>query len=60
MAKMGRPKSENPCNHVVTVKFREDEYEMLVEYTKRHNLSVSAMIRLGIQMQLEQEKSQEK
>lgn len=26
MAKMGRPKVDKPIDHVVTVKFREEEY----------------------------------
>ena len=60
MAKMGRPKVDNPCKHVVGVKLRDDEYELLEEYTKRHNLSISQVLRLGFQMQLEQEKSRGK
>ena len=27
MAKMGRPKAEKPIDHIVTVKFREEEYQ---------------------------------
>lgn len=57
MAKMGRPKVDKPINHSVTVKFREEEYQLMVEYAERHNLSISHMLRLGIEMQLMQEKS---
>lgn len=52
MARTGRPKVEKPINHVVTVKFREEEYQLMVEYADNHNLSISQMIRLGIEMQL--------
>lgn len=52
MARTGRPKVEKPINHVVTVKFREEEYQLMLEYAENHNLSISQMIRLGIEMQL--------
>lgn len=56
MAKMGRPKVAEPVNHVVTVKFKEEEYQLMVEYANSHNLSISQMIRLGIEMQMMQQK----
>ena len=34
MAKMGRPKVEKPIDHIVTVKFREEEYQALLEYAQ--------------------------
>lgn len=49
MAKMGRPKSEDPCEHKVTVKFREAQYSMLVDYAKNHNLTISQLIRLIVE-----------
>jgi hypothetical protein len=52
MAVTGRPKVEKPYNHVVTVKFREDEYQIMVDYAERHNLTVSQMLRMGIEIQL--------
>lgn len=54
MAKMGRPKVDKPINHVVTVKFREEEYQLMLEYAESHNLTISHMIRLGIEMQVKQ------
>lgn len=54
MAKMGRPKVDKPINHVVTVKFREEEYQLMLEYAESHNLTISHMIRLGIEMQIKQ------
>ena len=49
MAKMGRPKVDNPINHMVTVKFREEEYQLMLEYAENHNLSISQIIRLGVE-----------
>lgn len=55
MVKMGRPKVEEPINHIVTVKFKEDEYQLMVEYAKRHNLSISHLIRLGVELKMKQD-----
>lgn len=52
MAKMGRPKVDKPIDHVVTVKFREEEYQTLLEYAQSHNLSISHIIRMGVEMQI--------
>ena len=54
MAKMGRPKVDKPINHVVTVKFKEDEYQLLLEYAQNRNLSISQIIRMGVEMQINQ------
>lgn len=58
MARTGRPKVNKPINHVVTVKFREEEYQLMLEYAENHNLSISQMIRLGIEMQLRNQSDQ--
>ncbi len=60
MAKMGRPKVPDACKHIVAVKLNDAEYDFLVEYMERHNLTISQVLRYGIQLQLEQEKSQKK
>jgi len=49
MAKMGRPKIDDPIERKVTVKFKNSEYEILVEYAKFHDLSVSQVLRLGFE-----------
>lgn len=54
MARTGRPKVDKPINRVVTVKFKEEEYQLMLEYAQNHNLSISQMLRLGIEMQLNQ------
>ena len=45
MARTGRPKADNPFDHKVTVKFKEEEYQIMVEYAETHNLSISQLIR---------------
>ena len=45
MARTGRPKADKPFDHKVTVKFKEEEYQIMVEYAETHNLSISQLIR---------------
>ena len=52
MARTGRPKVENPTSRVVSVKFREDEYQALLEFARNRNLSISQIIRKGIEIQM--------
>lgn len=49
MAKAGRPKKEDPVSHHVSVKFNNAEYELMVDYAKRHDMTVSRMLRYGIE-----------
>lgn len=55
---MGRPKKENPICRVVTVKFKETEYQIMLEYAQRHNLSISQLLRLGAELQIRNERNQ--
>lgn len=54
MAKMGRPKTEDPVSKVITFKVKETEYQAMLEYTKSHNISISIsqLIRMGIKMKM--------
>ena len=52
MARTGRPKAEKPFDHKVTVKFKEEEQQMMVEFAESHNLSISQLIRLGVELQM--------
>ena len=58
MTKTGRPKVDKPINHVVTVKFREEEYELLSRYADKHNLTVSQTIRMAVELQLKRQPDQ--
>ncbi len=49
MTKMGRPKTEDPADRRVNVRFREEEYELLLEYTERHNMSITQVIKLAVE-----------
>ena len=44
MAKMGRPTKDDPISHVVSVKFNEKDYSIMVEYAKRHDMTVSQVL----------------
>ena len=41
MAKMGRPKVDKPADKKVTVRFTEEEHELLIEYTTKHDYDAS-------------------
>lgn len=55
MARTGRPKADKPFDHKVTVKFKEEEYQIMVEYAETHNLSISQLIRMGVELQMKQQ-----
>lgn len=55
MVRTGRPKADKPFDHKVTVKFKEEEYQIMVEYAETHNLSISQLIRMGVELQMKQQ-----
>ncbi|WP_029319582.1 hypothetical protein [Butyrivibrio sp. AE3004] len=55
MAKTGRPKSEDSITHFVGVKLNNHDYDLVIEYCKKHNMTLSHMIRYGLQLQLQDE-----
>lgn len=52
MARTGRPKANKPF------KFKEEEYQIMVEYAETHNLSISQLIRMGVELQMKQQANQ--
>ena len=36
----------------------EEEYQIMVEYAESHNLSISQLIRLGVELQLKHQSNQ--
>ena len=52
MAKTGRPKSDDPMDKKVSVRFTNEEYEILVEYAKNHDLSITQAIKLSLKMDI--------
>lgn len=52
MARTGRPKSDDPMDKKVSVRFTNDEYEILLEYAKNHRLSVTQAIKMSLRMNI--------
>ena len=55
MPRTGRPKSDNPRNIRIVIRFTEDEYEKVKKSAKKNNLSVTETIRKGVRSMLESE-----
>lgn len=45
MAKMGRPKSEDPRGYKVSVRLTRNEYEELKKLVANNNLTIAQMLR---------------
>ena len=54
----GRPKTDNPLNKDLKVRFDEEGQEMLIEYCERNNLTKTELIRRAVEEYLQ--KHQEK
>ncbi|MCX4355208.1 MAG: CopG family transcriptional regulator [Oscillospiraceae bacterium] len=52
----GRPKSDNPKDINVKVRFDKTEHEELLKYCEEHNITRTEAIRQGIRLLLEQKK----
>ncbi len=52
----GRPKSENPKNVDLKIRFDQATNQRLLQYCERHGVTRTEAIRRGIQLLLEQEK----
>ncbi len=52
MARTGRPKSDDPMDKKVSVRFTNEEYEILVEYAKNHDLSITQAIKMSLKMDI--------
>ena len=48
MAKMGRPKAEKPADKKVTIRLTGEEPELLLEYTKHHNMTMTQVVKLAV------------
>ena len=45
LAKMGRPKAENPRTNCVLVRFTDDELVQLKERAEKYNLTIAETVR---------------
>lgn len=52
MAKMGRPKVDEPADRKVTVRFKDKEYTFLLEYAKHRDMTVTQVIRSLVESQI--------
>ena len=52
MAKMGRPKVDEPADRRVTVRFKEKEYTLLLEYAAHQDLTVAQVVRSAVESQI--------
>ena len=48
MAKMGRPKAENPRTNCVLIRFTDDEYSQLKERAEKYKLTIAETVRKEI------------
>ncbi len=58
MAKMGRPKSENPKQNILTMRVTDQERDDIKAYAKLHDQSVTKVLLDGFRL-LENQKAQE-
>ena len=54
MAKVGRPKSNNPSKNIVACKLTNDEYRRLLAYCEKNNVSKSEVLKNGIKKVIEE------
>lgn len=48
MAKMGRPKAENPKSSKITIRFTDDEFEQLRKRADQNDQTITETIREGV------------
>ena len=53
MAKMGRPKTDEPRRNNVMVRFTDKEYQKLKDCAKKNNLTITGTVRKGVEMMLD-------
>ena len=53
MAKMGRPKVEEPRRNKVMVRFTDKEFQKLKECAENFNLTITETIRKGVEKMLD-------
>ena len=56
MAKMGRPKVDEPRRNKVQVRFTDAEFEKLKERAEKENLTITETVRLGVDMMFDAKK----
>ena len=52
MARTGRPKSDNPLDKKISIRFTEEEYEILLEYAANHEMSITQAIKMSVKLNI--------
>ncbi len=52
MAKMGRPKTDEPRRNQVMVRFTDKEYRELKECAEENNLTITETVRKGVEQMM--------
>ena len=50
MAKVGRPKIENPKVNKISVRLSDEEHEKLIEFAKEHSMTKAEVFKKGLEM----------
>lgn len=50
MAKMGRPKADNPRTKCVLIRFAEDELSVLQKRASKYNLTIAETVRKDLKL----------
>ncbi|SHH07463.1 hypothetical protein SAMN02745229_00157 [Butyrivibrio fibrisolvens DSM 3071] len=53
MAKMGRPKTENPKSSKISIRFTDEEFEQLKKRADQNNQTITETIREGVRQLFE-------
>ena len=54
MAKVGRPKIENPKVNKISVRLSDEEHEKLIEFAKEHSTTKAEALKKGLELLYEQ------
>ena len=57
MAKIGRPRIENPKRNLITFRMRDDELRALNIYASRHNITISEALEKAVRNLIETKES---
>lgn len=56
MAKMGRPKSDDPMNYHFTIRFSNAEQKQLEAYAEKYDLTKGQVLKKGLELLYRQDK----
>ena len=56
MAKMGRPKSDDPMNYRFTIRFSKAEQKQLEAYAEKYDLTKGQVLKKGLELLYRQDK----